>query len=242
MLEKTILEHAKSMAPQESCGLVIIQDGTEIYIPCENQHIDPENHFSIAAEDYIQASQIGEVIAIVHSHPSGNPYLSSADRAHQLKTNLPWWLVCDEKIIKCECVPKLLGREFIHGSTDCYGLFRDAYHLAGCSLPDFDREDNWWRQGKELYLDNLAENGFKQVKRDIQPGDIILCCYASSRANHAAIYLGDQTILHHVPNQLSKREVYNERWQRMTHSIWRYRNWQPSGFMGICNDLAVDSI
>ncbi|NIA80982.1 phage tail protein, partial [Providencia rettgeri] len=87
---------------------------------------------------------------------NGKPYLSSADRAHQLKTHLPWWLACDEKIIKFECVPKLLGREFAHGSTDCYGLFRDAYHLSGHSLPDFDREDNWWRQGKELYLDNLT--------------------------------------------------------------------------------------
>ncbi|HGN0346933.1 TPA: NlpC/P60 family protein, partial [Proteus mirabilis] len=72
-----------------------------------------------------------------------------------------------------------------------------------------------------------------------QPGDIILCCYASSRANHAGIYLGNQTILHHIPNQLSKREEYNERWQRMTHSIWRYRDWQPSDFTGICNDLDV---
>ncbi len=242
MLENHILVYAKSMAPQESCGLVIMQGEIEKYIPCKNNHADPENYFSISVEDYIQASQLGEVIAIVHSHPDGQPYLSSADRAHQLKTHLPWWLVCDEKIIKFDCVPRLLGREFIHGDTDCYGLFRDAYHLAGHPLPEFKRDDNWWKQGKELYLDNLAENGFKQVKRDIQPGDIILCCYASSRANHAAIYLGDQTLLHHVPNQLSKREVYNERWQKMTHSIWRYRNWQPSAFTGICNDLAVDSI
>lgn len=239
MLEQTILEHAKNMAPQESCGLVIRLEGSEQYIPCENNHADPNNYFSISAEDYIQASQIGEVIAIAHSHPGGNPHLSSADRAHQLKTNLPWWLVCNDQITKFECVPKLLGREFIHGSTDCYGLFRDAYHLAGYSLPDFEREDNWWKQKKELYLENLSDNGFKQVKKEIQSGDVILCCYASSRANHAAIYLGDQTILHHVPNQLSKREVYNERWQKMTHSIWRYRNWQQSAFMGISNDLGT---
>ncbi len=89
MLEQTILEHAKSMAPQESCGLVIIQEGTEVYIPCENQHADPENHFSIAVESYIQAERLGDVAAIVHSHPNGKPCLSSADRAHQLKTHLP---------------------------------------------------------------------------------------------------------------------------------------------------------
>ncbi|WP_369427481.1 C40 family peptidase [Providencia sp. PROV236] len=242
MLEQTILAHAKSMAPQESCGLIIRQGNSEQYISCENKHADPESHFSISAEDYIQASQQGEVIAIVHSHPNGVPFLSSADRAHQIKTDLPWWLVCDDRITKFDCVPRLLGREFNHGTNDCYGLFRDAYHLAGYPLPDFERHDNWWRQGKELYLDNLSSNGFKQVKKNIQPGDVILFCYASSRANHAAIYLGNQIILHHVPNQLSKREVYNERWQRLTHSIWRYRHWQPSAFTGISNDLGGDLI
>ncbi|WP_272516917.1 C40 family peptidase [Providencia sp. PROV209] len=242
MIEHEILEHAKSMAPQESCGLIIRIDEMETYLPCVNQHADPENYFSISAEDYIQASQRGEVVAIVHSHPNGKPFLSASDRVHQLKTALSWWLVCDEKIIKFDAVPLLLGRDFKHGTTDCYGLFRDAYLLAGHLLPDFFREDNWWRQGKDLYLENLTNNGFKQVKRDIQPGDIILCCYASSRANHAAIYLGDQTILHHVPNQLSKREVYNERWQKMTHSIWRYRKWSPSDFTGISNDLDAASI
>lgn len=242
MLEQAILAHAKSMAPRESCGLIIRQGDSEQYISCENKHADPENHFSVSAEDYIQASQQGEVIAIVHSHPYGVPYLSSADRSHQIKTDLPWWLVCDDQITKFDCIPRLLGREFNHGTTDCYGLFRDAYQLAGYPLPDFERHDNWWRQGKELYLDNLSNNGFKQIKKNIQPGDVILFCYASSRANHAAIYLGNQMILHHVPNQLSKREVYNERWQRLTHSIWRYRHWRQSAFTGISNDLGGDLI
>ncbi|CAM3938107.1 C40 family peptidase [Xenorhabdus thuongxuanensis] len=239
MIDNDILAHAACMTPQESCGLVIHNETGEHYIPCTNQSPEPENHFFIAFEDFVLASQQGEVIAVVHSHPDGVPYLSAADRVHQLKTQLPWWLVCEGEIQKFQCVPPLLGREFVHGSTDCYGVFRDAYHLAGYDLPDFERQDNWWRQDKELYLNNLAGQGFRQVKRDIRPGDIILCCYASSRANHAAIYLGGQMILHHIPNQLSKREVYNERWQRFTHSIWRYQHWQPSAFTGIYNDLAA---
>ncbi|HHE2827529.1 TPA: NlpC/P60 family protein, partial [Escherichia coli] len=76
---------------------------------------------------------------------------------------------------------------FEHGVTDCYTLFRDAYHLAGITLPDFAREDDWWRNGQNLYLDNLAENGFYRVSLSgAQAGDILLCCFGSSVPNHAA--------------------------------------------------------
>lgn len=239
MIEQTMLTHAKEQAPWEACGLLISTAQGEQYLPCVNQHVDPKNHFTISFDDFIRAEQQGEVIAVVHSHPDSQPYLSTLDRQLQVNSALPWWVICDEKIHRYQPVPHLLGRQFIHGSTDCYGLFRDAYHLAGHELPDFERHDNWWRHNNELYLDNMVSSGFRQIKKDAQPGDIILCCYASSRANHAGIYLGNQTILHHIPNQLSKREEYNERWQRMTHSIWRYHDWQPSDFTGICNDLDV---
>lgn len=239
MTEHAILAHARAAAPAESCGLVVWTEQGERYIPAENLSSDRTCYFLTSPETFIRASQQGDVAAVVHSHPGGQPFLSTADREHQVNSGLPWWLVCNGAIRRFRCVPHLLGRVFAHGTTDCYGLFRDAYHLAGYDLPDFERADNWWRRGANLYLDNFADNGFRQVKKSIRPGDIILCCYASSVPNHAAIYLGDQTILHHIDNQLSKREVYNDRWQRMTHSIWRYREWQPSACTGIYNDLAA---
>ncbi|EOA1244308.1 phage tail protein, partial [Escherichia coli] len=81
--------------------------------------------------------------------------LSEADRRLQVQSDLPWWLVCRGTIYKYRCVPHLTGRRFEHGVTDCYTLFRDAYHLAGIEMPDFTREDDWWRNGQNLYLDNL---------------------------------------------------------------------------------------
>ncbi len=36
--------------------------------------------------------------------------------------------------------------------------------------------------------------------------------------NHAAIYCGDSELLHHIPEQLSKRERYTDKWQRRTPS------------------------
>ena len=74
--------------------------------------------------------------------------------------------------------------------TDCYTLFRDAYHLAGIEMPDFHREDDWWRTGQNLYLDNLEATGLYKVPLSAaQPGDVLLCCFGSSVPNHAAIYL-----------------------------------------------------
>ncbi|EHL6721753.1 phage minor tail protein L [Escherichia coli] len=59
--------------------------------------------------------------------------------------------------------------------------------------------------------------------------------------HHAAIYCGNGELLHHLPEQLSKRERYSEKWQRRTHSAWRHRHWHVSAFTGIYNDLAAAS-
>ncbi|EAW8162859.1 NlpC/P60 family protein, partial [Salmonella enterica] len=84
--------------------------------------------------------------------------------------------------------------------------------------------------------------GFYRVSAgEAQPGDILICCFGSSVANHAAIYCGDGELLHHLPDQLSKRERYTDKWQRRTHSIWRHRAWHESAFTGIYNDLAAAS-
>ncbi|EFT3194542.1 C40 family peptidase [Escherichia coli] len=65
--------------------------------------------------------------------------------------------------------------------------------------------------------------------------------FPSSVPNHAAIYCGDGELLHHIPEQLSKRERYTDKWQRRTHSLWRHRAWRASAFTGIYNDLAAAS-
>ncbi|EER8653841.1 TPA: phage tail protein [Escherichia coli] len=240
--ESAILAHARRCAPAESCGFVISTPEGERYLPCVNISAEPEAYFRIAPEDWLRAEMSGEIVALVHSHPGGLPWLSEADRRLQIKSALPWWLVSQGDIHKFRCVPHLTGRRFEHGVTDCYTLFRDAYHLAGIDMPDFEREDDWWRNGQNLYLDNMEATGFCRVSLSrAQAGDILLCCFGASVANHAAIYCGNGELLHHLPEQLSKRERYSEKWQRRTHSVWRHRHWHASAFTGICNDLAAAS-
>ena len=242
MLYSNILAHARRCAPAESCGFVITTTEGERYLPCVNISAAPEAYFRIAPEDWLRAEMQGEIVALVHSHPGGLPWLSEADRRLQIKSALPWWLVCRGDIHKFRCVPHLTGRRFAHGVTDCYTLFRDAYHLAGIDMPDFHREDDWWCNGQNLYLDNMEATGFYRVPlSSALPGDILLCCFGASVANHAAIYCGNGELLHHLPEQLSKRERYSEKWQRRTHSVWRHRHWSASAFTGIYNDLVAAS-
>ncbi|OEF52567.1 phage tail protein, partial [Enterovibrio norvegicus] len=166
--------------------------------------------------------------------------LSEADRKSQRDTDLTWWLVVGDAVHTFRPVAPLIGRTFDHGTVDCYTLFRDAYALAGFDFPDFERPHDWWEGERELYLDNMAQHGFVRVETP-EPGDVILMQLKSDRANHAAVYLGDMKIVHHLPGRLSGRDLYGGYWQRHTHSIWRHQQWQPSAFMGICNDLAAFS-
>ena len=243
MLEHDILAHAKQCGPRESCGYVVSTLQGMQYFPCENHALDPTQCFHIQPEDYLRAQSLGEVVATVHSHPNGPPYLSEADRQLQVNSGLPWWLVCNGHIHRFRCVPPLLGRTFEHGVMDCGSLFIDAYHLAGIDVPNVEREDDWWLHGKNLYLGNLEDAGFDPVlPREARAGDVLLCCFGTSVANHAAIYCGDGMLLHHLPDQLSKRERYTDKWQRRTHSLWRHRAWQESAFTGIYNDLAATTI
>ncbi|HCL5350600.1 TPA: phage tail protein [Salmonella enterica subsp. salamae serovar [1],40:z35:e,n,x,z15] len=238
MINDDILAHARRCAPAESCGWVVRTAQGGQYLPCENLSAEPTMYFGISPEDYLDAQRTGDIVALVHSHPDGEPYLSSADRTLQIQSGLEWWLVCDNRIHRFRCIPRLTGRQFEHGVTDCYTLLRDACHLAGIDIPDFGREDDWWNKGKNLYLDNLGSIGFYPVPADkAQPGDVLVCCFGSPVANHAAIYCGNGELLHHVPEQLSKRERYTDKWQRRTHSIWRHRQWCESAFTGIYNDL-----
>lgn len=239
-MKTQIINHAKKCGENECCGFVI---DNKIYMPCTNISPTPTETFEISPDDWLTAEEQGEITAIVHSHPNGLPILSEADQIYQQQTAVDWWLVCDNQIHKFRYIKPLLGREFEHGKTDCLTIVRDAYMLAGIDLPDYERADDWWHNGQNLYLDLLPKNGFERVDaEDMQEGDIILVCLGSETPNHAAVYIGNQYILHHCPDRLSKRDMYGGFWRNYTHSIWRHKQWQLSGYTAISNNLAINSI
>lgn len=241
LLIRECLEFAAS-SDDEVCGLVI--DNTTLY-RCQNTHPEPRQHFRISDEDWLAAEEAGEVTAVFHSHPLSVPVLSGADRHAQVLTGLPWWLACDGELRKFRPVQHLLGRRFEHGITDCYTLFRDAYHLCGIDLPDFERTNGWWLRGENLYLRNMETNGFYQVSfSEAVPGDVIIRQpFPGADPCHAMILLEDSLVLHHdCSGHLSRREPYRQAFIKQTNSIWRHEQCSSLDLRGIYADISAKSL
>ncbi len=206
-----IKQHLTECSPQEGCGLLIRLAESLEYWPVVNSSGDKMNSFRIAPQDYAEAEEAGEVVAIIHSHPGedGIAYPSILDRQLMRETCLPWIIYApqkDEIAVFFEEPVGLLGREFVLGATDCYGLVMAWHRSRGIFLPDFRRPYPWWEQGEDLFTDeNFAAAGFVK-KAEAEPGDMVVFRIASKVTNHCGIYVGDGMIIHHLMNAKSSRD------------------------------------
>lgn len=232
--------HAQQCYPREACGVLVSIDGRTKYWPCRNlAEPDATDHFVLSPEDYAAADAAGEIVGIVHSHPDAAAEPSEADRVACEASGLPWYIVSVPGGQWAALHPSgyqapLIGRTWAHGVLDCYSLIRDWYRIeAGILLPDYDRQDNWWHSGKNLYLDFYRDAGFSQVAdENPQAGDVLLMQILANVPNHGAIYLGDDVILHHLANRLSCREIYGGYFKKHTYAVLRHERIADSLFAG----------
>lgn len=125
-----------------------------------------------------------------------------------------------------EDLSKYLGREFVHGTTDCYSLIRDFYkNEFNIELRDYARADFWWNNGQNLYMENFKKEGFYQLDDLEEPqfGDIFLIALGCSVASHGAIYIGENKILQHVQDHLSSIDRYMGVFKNCTLARIRHR-------------------
>lgn len=227
-LIQEIKDHALQAMPRECCGLLVMVKRKLKYFPCRNI-AEGHEHFVIHPEDYAAAEDAGTITTIVHSHPTTPPIASQADRVGIEQTGLPWLIINPNADIyqifePTGYEPAYIGREFVHGILDCYSLIRDYYKRElAIDLHNYQRPDNWWLKGQNLYLDRFEEQGFEIVE-DLQPHDLILMQVGAPVPNHGAIYLGNNQILHHVLGRYSCRDIYGGYWQKATHTIIRHKS------------------
>ena len=214
-IKAAALAHAKEESPQESVGLVSVIKGRQRYFPCTNLAETPDEHFVLGPEEYAEIEDKGEIVAVIHSHPKTNHAPSPADRVACEKSGLPWHVINPNTENWGYCEPSgfelpYVGREFVHGIVDCYSLIRDFYQREfEIILNDYDRRDQWWNKGENMYLDNFKKEGFKEIKEDeVKYGDLFIMQLESPVPNHGGIYIGDNLVLHHVQGRLSSRDVY----------------------------------
>lgn len=222
-----IIMHGKDSYPNECCGVVIVFKGRLRYIRCTN--LLSGDIFCIDPQDFSAAEDLGEVVAIAHSHPNIPASPSQADIIACNRSGIPWIIVSipseEHYLLNPEefNVP-LVGRQFFHGVLDCYSLIRDYYKQElNIDLNDYPREPEWWNKGQNLYLENFKKENFLEVNT-AEKHDIILMQNGSDTVNHGGIYLGDSIILHHSPNRLSSRDVYGGYWRKNTRLILRHRS------------------
>lgn len=223
-------EHALARSPRESCGVVIIEKGHEEVVLCRNISED-QNQFVIDPHDYVAAQARGEVVGIVHSHCFIPATPSQADRVNCETSGLKWHIVSVPTGTWFSFKPEnykapLVGREFYHGTLDCYSIIRDHYaESLGIRIPDFHRDHLWWEKGQDLYTENFKAAGFYEVSlKDLAVNDVLLMQIHSNVINHGAVYLGRDTMLHHLVNRLSSREVFNGYYRKHCTKVLRHEN------------------
>lgn len=227
---KLAFDWALANMPMESCGLVIVEKGREVFVPCTNRS-PLTDFFELCPKDFAAAEERGEVVRVIHSHVFQRPHPSGVDKAACEASALPWSIVSVPTGEWFDFKPNgykspLIGREWVHGPGDCYALIRDYFReILSIDIPDFDREFEWWKKGGNLYVENFESAGFSQVPiSEMKENDVLLMQIRSKVINHGAVYIGGGFMLHHLHRRLSCREMFGGYWQRNTVKVVRHRS------------------
>ena len=225
------LAHAKEQDPKESCGLLLNIRGKEKYFPCKNLSNAYLENFIIDPLDYAKAEDSGgEIVGIIHSHPTTPPIASEADKISCEETKLPWhivnpktelWGICKPSGYK----PNLIGLPWVWGVSDCWSLVRRFYkEKLNIELRDWDRPIT-----PEEFMTNpmfekcAKDTGFRELKSDekLKNNDLLFMSIGEPGLNHVAIFV-DGDVIHHLRDRLSCKEPYNPWLLKCTGMRLRY--------------------
>lgn len=232
-----ITEHGLEEFPREACGLILVENGEQVYHRCKNLATKPEDQFKMDPLDYAAAEDRGEIVAVAHTHPNGPPNPSDGDRVMCEASGLPWHVVAIHEDLgslgpvgvgycePCGYKPPLVGRPFLFGILDCFTLIKDYYkETLNIDIPEFDRTDGFWDRDEDLYMQGYEKAGFVEVPH-VRLHDVILMQIRSKEvANHGAVYIGDTMILHHLYGKLSSRDIYGGYFREATRKFLRHKD------------------
>jgi len=120
----------------------------------------------------------------------------------------------------------LVGKEWSYGKQDCYSLLRQYFELLGVILPDFERPEDLGTTDS-IFLRHAKQLSFWQVDLDDrQESDVLLMRLGTRAPMHAAIYLGNDRILHQRMDSISAVEPLRQYYWKRTVAAFRHATCQ----------------
>ncbi len=219
-----IKEQSFKEAPFECCGFIVKNEKNKpIVFPCTNVSNKKEDNFRISPEDYLRASELGDIEAVYHSHPKESHSdnftpLDLLNQDHGFEIIL--YLLHKNKFLISSCnnyLNKYLERDYKINVTDCFTLMVDFYEQElginikryNYKIHDFFGEENWQNKEQSPFDTLFEKEGFSKVKyENIKMYDLIFFndpkIYHANFSNHMAIYVGNQTMMHQPFNRVSE--------------------------------------
>lgn len=89
-MSDAIKTHAISEYPKEACGALVQVGRKVLFAPMKNVAINPALHFKMSGSDYMRVEELGDIIAIWHSHIDQPSSPSEDDKKGCELWELPW--------------------------------------------------------------------------------------------------------------------------------------------------------
>lgn len=223
-----INEHFSECYPREGCGVLAVVKGNLEWFPCNNVAED-EDDFIIDSTQYIEVSQKGDIVAVVHSHPDASCEPSQSDIDYCNATGIKYYIFSYPEMELYTLYPEttkkeLYGREYKFGVNDCFEAMRDYLKEQNIIIPPRATfEDDWWKKGLDYFTDEIIESyGYTRVYGNIKENDVIIFTIDAKVGNHCGVYLGEDIFYHHAENRLSCRENLYPFYKKYITGVYRY--------------------
>lgn len=121
----------------------------------------------------------------------------------------------------------LIGLPFLMGKRDCFALSRNFFKQNfDLDIIDYARPQDWEADNLNLIELCYEHAGFEKLTnfkfKDLRPGDVLCMSIGSSNPNHFAIYVGDNTMIHHLSGRFSTDEPFRDFWRNVTSFVLRH--------------------
>ncbi len=124
---------------------------------------------------------------------------------------------------------EVLGRPFELGRGDCFENVRNLYRINfGIEITPYARPKDWDADKIDIIGRTYEREGFSKLDdwslSNLNPGDLLCMAIGTAKANHMAVYVGNNEIVHHKINSFSNVETLRDFWRKSICYVLRHKD------------------